>query len=107
MKIDSEQLRVAVNTFKGDAVEKNGSVEKNDSSSPLGGKDLSQNSDRVEISLNSGEIDRLKKAMQEAPDVSSDKLAQLKQQIADGSYQVDGKAVAEKMLQRWSELNEK
>jgi flagellar biosynthesis anti-sigma factor FlgM len=59
------------------------------------------------LSTKGTEIDRLKKTMQVAPDFRSDRVAQLKEQIAAGTYRVEGKAVAEKMLQSWSELRGK
>jgi len=61
--------------------------------------------DRIELSTKSKNIDKLKKAMQVAPDLGSEKVAQLKGQISAGTYKVDGKAVAAKMLKSLSELN--
>lgn len=99
MKIDNEQLMATVNKFKNEPLEKSeaGAV-----AAKIG---LRRGSDRVELSTNGTEIERLKKTMQVVPDFRSDKVAQLKAQIDAGSYQVDGKAVAAKMLQSWSELN--
>jgi len=98
MKIDSEQLLATVNKFK------NEPPEKTETAAVAGEKALRRGSDRVELSRNGAEIERLKKTMQVAPDFRSDRVAQLKERIAAGSYQVDGKAVAAKMLQSWSEL---
>ena len=98
MKIDSEQLLATVNKFKNEPLEKNGAA-------PAAGEKVSRReADRVELSTNGTEIERLKKSMQVAPDFRSDKVAQLKEQIDAGTYHVDGKAVAEKMLKSWSEL---
>jgi len=101
MKIDSEQLLATVNKFK------NEPLEKNETSAVAGDKGIRRGADRVELSRNGTEIERLKKSMQLAPDFRSDRVAQLKGQIAAGTYQVKGTAVAEKMLQSWSELHGK
>jgi flagellar biosynthesis anti-sigma factor FlgM len=101
MKIDSEQLLSTVNKFK------NEPLEKNETTAVPGEKWTRPGADRVELSTKGTEIDRLKKTMQVAPDFRSDRVAQLKEQIAAGTYRVEGKAVAEKMLQSWSELRGK
>ena len=101
MKIDSEQLLATVNKFKNEPIEKNETV-------AVPAEKLSRRSaDRVELSRNGAEIERLKKSLQVAPEFRIDRVAQLKGQIAAGTYQVDGKAVAEKMLRSWSELHGK
>ena len=101
MKIDSEQLLATVNKFK------NESVEKNETAAVAGEKGSRQGADRVELSTNGTELERLKKDMQLVPDIRSDKVAQLKEQIDAGAYQVDAKEVAGKMLQSWRELHGK
>jgi negative regulator of flagellin synthesis FlgM len=99
MKIDSEQLLATVNKFK------NEPIEKNETAAVTPEKWIRRASDRVELSRNGAEIERLKKTLQVTPDFRIDRVAQLRGQIAAGNYQVDGKAVAEKMLKSWSELN--
>jgi negative regulator of flagellin synthesis FlgM len=101
MKIDSEQLLSTVNKFK------NEPAEKNETAAVAGEKWTRRGTDRVELSTNGAEIERLKKTMQVAPDFRSDRVARLREQIAAGTYQVEGKAVASKMLQSWSELHGK
>jgi flagellar biosynthesis anti-sigma factor FlgM len=101
MKIDSEQLLATVNKFKNEA------PEKTETTAVAGEKVTRLRGDRVELSTNGTEIERLKKSMQVVPDVRGDRVAQLKERIAAGNYQVDGKAVASKMLQSWSELHGK
>jgi negative regulator of flagellin synthesis FlgM len=101
MKIDSEQLLATVNKFKKEP------LEKTESAAVAEKKGSRPGVDRVELSTNGTEIERLKKTMQVTPDVRSEKVAQLKEQIAAGTYKVDGKAVAEKMLQSWNELHGK
>jgi negative regulator of flagellin synthesis FlgM len=101
MKIDNDQLLSTVNKFK------NEPLEKNEAASVAVEKQSPRRTDRVELSTNGTEIERLKKTMQVAPDFRSDKVAQLKEQIDAGTYHVEGKEVAAKMLQNWSELNGK
>ncbi len=55
--------------------------------------------DRVELSTRKDEIEKLKNTVAAMPDVRSDKVAALKQQISAGTYRVDGVKVAEKMLE--------
>ena len=99
MKIDNEQLLSTVNKFKNEPLEKNDPV-------AAGGETLTRRgSDRVELSTNGAALEQLKKSMQVAPDFRADRVAQLKERIDAGTYQVEGKAVAARMLQSWSELN--
>ncbi|MDH4321478.1 MAG: flagellar biosynthesis anti-sigma factor FlgM [Desulfobulbaceae bacterium] len=61
-------------------------------------------SDRVELSTGSREILRMQEILQETPEVRKEKVAQLKRQIEEGSYQVDSHKVADKMM--WSLLSD-
>ena len=45
-----------------------------------------------------------KQAVNNSPDVRTDKVAQLKQQIADGTYNVDADSFAEMLLRKFSEI---
>ncbi|MDH5298239.1 MAG: flagellar biosynthesis anti-sigma factor FlgM [Desulfobulbaceae bacterium] len=60
--------------------------------------------DRVELSAGSQEVRRMQEILQETPEVRADKVAELKRQIDEGSYEVDPQKVADKML--WSLLSE-
>ncbi len=101
MKIDSEKLLGTVNQFR------NEPVDKGESAATGGNKAQNQGSDRVELTTRTGEVDQVKKALQDLPDVQSDKVARLKEQVANGTYKVDGTEVAKKMVKNWRELNEK
>ena len=64
-----------------------------------------QSSNKILPSGDSIELSPEAKVMQEAirvletlPDVREEKVAQIREQIAEGSYQVDGKKIAEKMI---------
>ena len=61
--------------------------------------------DNVVLSGNNSHVDKLKSMMAQPSDSQSGKVAQLKQQISDGSYQVDASATAGKMLDNWRWYN--
>lgn len=98
MKISSDQLMAPVNKFKTDT------LDKNETGSGAWDKVNVRLSDTVELSSKNLEVDRLKKAMQTVPDVRADKVAKLKEQIAAGTYFVDSKDIAAKLVQGWSNL---
>jgi negative regulator of flagellin synthesis FlgM len=54
--------------------------------------------DRVELSTSSRMIQKIQEAAQAAPDVRAEKVAALKKQVADGTYQVSSEDIAGKML---------
>jgi negative regulator of flagellin synthesis FlgM len=54
--------------------------------------------DSVELSPKAKEMQEAMKILDTLPDVREDKVAQIKQQIEEGSYEIDGKKIAEKMI---------
>lgn len=54
--------------------------------------------DRVELSLGRIQVERLKQMAPAEETVRTDRVAALKQQVAGGTYGVDGRLVAGKML---------
>ena len=92
MKIDSEQLSSSVYRIK------NETAVKEDASPESQSGTVTQGSDRVELSGNNARIGRLKTMMKQLPDSRQGKVTQLRQQIADGSYQVSSAVIAGKML---------
>jgi negative regulator of flagellin synthesis FlgM len=54
--------------------------------------------DEVAISLDARLMQRAQQAVASAPDVRQDKVAELKQQIASGQYQVSPDKIARRML---------
>jgi negative regulator of flagellin synthesis FlgM len=100
MKIDSQNAISGINLYQNDQLAKKA---ENGQQSV---KTQEHQLDRVELSTRKGEIEKLDKAVNALPDVRSERVAALKQQIADGSYQVDPMDVAAKMLQSWQSMNE-
>ena len=100
MKISNDQLISVVDRFKSEAVEKSNGTSQNKPAN------VAQGGDRVDLSVNSSDIEKLKQTMQGMPsDVSAERIASLKSSIADGTYSVSGQKVAEKMLDNWKSLN--
>lgn len=66
---------------------------------PSPGAEPPKRKDRVTLSSEAKEIHTIQRAAGEAPDVRADKVAALRQAIAEGRYEVPAKEVARKMLQ--------
>ena len=58
----------------------------------------SSSTDKVELSAQSKEMQKIYDMVQLAPDVRAEKVASIKKSIQDGSYKVDSEAVADKMI---------
>ncbi len=56
-------------------------------------------SDTVEISEKSRELARARQAVEDAPDVRADKVADIKKRIEDGTYSVSPQMLARKLLE--------
>jgi len=54
--------------------------------------------DRVDLSVSQERIDRLTSTIASMAGVNSERIESLKKQISEGTYEVSGQAVAEKML---------
>jgi len=61
--------------------------------------------DNVVLSPKAKEIQQARKLLEEVPDIREEKVARLKEQIQNGTYEIDAKKVAAKMV-RDSLLNE-
>lgn len=55
--------------------------------------------DTVEISDKSRELARARQAVEDAPEVRADKVADIKKRIEDGTYSVSPQALARKLLE--------
>ena len=100
MKIDSQNTLSGINLYQNEQLAK----KTENGQQPV--KAPEQQLDRVELSVRKGEIEKLDKAVKALPDVRAEKVAALKQQIAEDTYQVDSKDVAAQMLQSWQGMNE-
>lgn len=54
--------------------------------------------DTVEISNTAKKIQEASKQLKTIPDVREDKVAQLKEQVENGTYEIDADKIADKML---------
>ena len=54
--------------------------------------------DNVVLSSRAEEILKAKKLLESVPDIREDKVALIKKKIEEGTYQVDGDKIAQKML---------
>ena len=54
--------------------------------------------DKVSLSQTSKDMQLAKQASADAPDIREDRVAQLKQDIADGQYEINPEKIAEKLV---------
>jgi negative regulator of flagellin synthesis FlgM len=59
----------------------------------------SQSSDQVTLTSSARSLQRLEQTISDAPVVNTSKVSQVKQSLSAGTYQVDAKSVANKLLQ--------
>ena len=59
----------------------------------------SQSSDQVTLTSSARSLQRLERTISDAPVVNASKVSQVKQSVSAGTYQVDAKSVANKLLQ--------
>ena len=76
-------------------------AERANSDSQLKGdpQNVRSSSDTVEISDRSRELARARQAVDAAPDVRADRVAELKKRIEDGTYSVSPELLARKLLE--------
>ena len=63
-------------------------------------EDKSSSQDKVELSAQSKEMQKVYGTLQMAPDVRAEKVSALKKLIEEDQYQVDSEAVADKMIRQ-------
>ena len=66
--------------------------------SRAGAVDAMSAADRVEISADSKDIQKISELLHSSPDVRMELVAALKEQIERGEYQVDSRKLAEKLI---------
>ncbi len=54
--------------------------------------------DRVELSAKAKEMQAAREALKQMPDTDDEKVALIKKQLKDGTYKVDSKKIASKMV---------
>lgn len=74
------------------------SVEKQAAPAQIPAAGAVSSTDRVELSLGKMQVERLKQVAPAEETVRTNRVAALKQQMADGTYGVDSRFVAGKML---------
>jgi len=92
MKVTNSTVNNDIANLRNEALEKKAAAEM-----PVE-KAVSQPSDRVELSVNRAKIDRLTSTLATMESMNTEKIESIKSQIADGTYNISGRAVAEKML---------
>ena len=89
----SDKNPLHINTYVNQVKPTNGSPEAADTK---GRTDSGE--DSVELSLNARDLKLAQAALKEVPDVRSEAVARVKQQIEDGSYEVKPRKIAAKMI---------
>ncbi|HHW54839.1 MAG: flagellar biosynthesis anti-sigma factor FlgM [bacterium] len=104
MIISHSQLQEVLKAYgsplaKGRATEK---TNKTGAKGPEGPKKSGQPviEDRLSLSAEAREIQRVKELARQAPDVRREKVEEVKGQIEAGTYKVSGEEIAEKLLSR-------
>jgi negative regulator of flagellin synthesis FlgM len=75
----------------------NSSPVKNEGEKSVGGGAQSVSTEKVDLSAKAKDFQRIRKILDQTPDVRQEKVAALKDRIANGSYVVDSGKVAAKM----------
>lgn len=86
MKILGSQFQQVTKTYQNNKIQRTGNSE------PVKG-------DKVNLSREAKEISHINEILAQTPDVRMDKVNQLKAAIQQGTYELKGDKVAEKMLQ--------
>mgnify|MGYP001609598257 CR=1 FL=1 len=97
MEIPSNEFRlknkIIQDRAKVSSKEGSGKGGSSESSSKAGGS-----SEQIVLSSKAKDIQRAQEAVRAAPDIRTDKVNRIKQELSDGTYKVNTRDVAEKML---------
>lgn len=61
--------------------------------------DKTSQEEKVDLSQKAKEIQKIRKLAEEAPEIREEKVAELKQKIEQGGYNIKGEKVAQKILE--------
>lgn len=92
MKITNDTINTALQSTRSEPLEKKGKT------APSVEKTRGQAGDRVELSVNLRDVDRLTASAASMPGAATEKIESIRSRIADGTYSVSGMDVAKKML---------
>ena len=70
----------------------------------LQGKTQASATDRIQISSIGKEIQTAKNAVAAAPDIREELVAPIRSAVANGTYQVSAESFAEKLMQKYDEI---
>lgn len=92
MKVTNSNIHNEITNLRNEALEKKAGPDVSVEKLPAPA------SDRVELSVNREKIERLTAALATTESVNAEKIESIKSRIAEGTYNVSGQDVAEKML---------
>lgn len=92
MKINSGPMNNGIRNTRNEAQEKKAA------SGSGSEKSRAHGADRVELSVSLQDVEKLTETLAALPGANVEKIESIKSRIADGTYNVSGQAVAEKML---------
>ncbi len=99
MKVTGKSLILNLDVLqKTKNAKKQGNVKKSKTNNVVPNKRQVLTREHVQISRQAQELQRLKQNVSQLPSVRKEKVAQTKRAIAQGSYQVNSKATATKLL---------
>lgn len=88
-----------------DAYSKIGQIYQTSAAKPATKHSKTSKSDKIEISNFGQSLALAKQAVNDAPSVREDRVAELKEQIASGNYHVSSEEIADKLLGRYFNLS--
>lgn len=87
MKVSGSTFQKVLNMYQKNRPQRSGSTE------------TIKNSDRVNLSTGAKEFSRIQEILAQTPDVRAERIACLKTAISQGTYEVKGDGIAEKMVE--------
>ena len=96
MEIPGNDIRIKNKTIQ-DRMDVAGDKSANQKSDPANANQVS-GGEQIDLSAKAKGIQKTLETVQTSPDIRSEKVAEIKSQIASNTYQVDSEALAEKIL---------